>query len=661
MAAHTKLISLCMIVKNEAACIARCLRSAIGTADEFIVVDTGSTDETIAIARSFGAKIIEAEWRGDFAAARNVGLEQATGEWILFLDADEELSAGAAQELRTLVQSQASPGILLPIWNLLGEEEETATINPVLRLFRNDPRHRFEGRIHEQIAASILRAAPDAQLRLGETVIRHYGYRPSTVAEKDKIERNTRLLLQAIEEEPEQPFHRFNLGVEYLRAGRPAEALASFRSAKGAASFERLSYAHLVFKYEVRSLQTLGAWQEAAAAAREGAKLFADYADLWHCLAESLCSAGRWREAISGACSALRAGPPTGVYHTEDGMGAHRTAFLLGSLYERGGRVDAAVHWYVESVRMKPSLLPPLLRLCRLLRVNGRGDELPALLERRFAFSTEEGSLKIASLLLDSRCYAEAVQWLRQRAAGPCWGEASAAWLMLAEAELAASEGRFAQARRWAAKALDDGHGYWHEPEPEPGHGHGLGQADGEMPVWLGGRHPEQGSPLGEVTKPGVEKSQTQASEYAKDRRQSYSMGEAKCRLRLLYAAVLQITEGAEAAAAFCQGYGADVRGSLAQELAACVAGILREEKAEQAASSGASGDRLARVLQAVGESIRHGSDEAAHGGVEGLAAWADARLEQLEQSLQSRSAGATVQRVLRSARLRLAGCEGEA
>nr|WP_237179020.1 glycosyltransferase family 2 protein [Paenibacillus sp. MMS18-CY102] len=642
-----------MIVKNEASCIARCLRSVVGVADEAIIVDTGSTDGTMDIARSFGARVIEAEWQNDFAAARNVGLEHAAGEWILFLDADEELSAGAAQELRALVQDQASPGILLPIWNLLGDGEETATINPVLRLFRNDPRHRFEGRIHEQIAASILRAAPDAQLRLGETVIRHYGYRPSTVAEKDKIERNMRLLLQAIAEEPEQPFHRFNLGVEHLRAGRPAEALASFRLAKAAGSFERLSYAHLVFKYEVRSLQMLGAWQEAAAAAQEGVRLFADYADLWHCLAESLSSGGRRREAISAACSALRVGQPTGIYHTEDGMGTHQTAFLLGSLYERNGRVDAAVHWYVEAVRMKPSLLPPLLRLCRLLRVSGRGAELSMLLERRFAFGMEEGWLKIAALLLDSRCYVEAVEWLRRRAATPHWGAASAMWLMLAEAELAASEGRFMQARRWAAKADCSGRraGQVHGQAQGQVHGQAQGQVHGQMHGQV------LGQSRGQVK--GQPEGRSQAD--AGPSHGSYSAVEAERRLRLLHVAVVQVVEGLKEADHVGGQYGADNRDGTSQEMAACVAGILDKGKAEGVEGHQASGDRLARVLQAVGESIRHGSDEAAHGGVEALAAWADIRLGQLEHSLQERSSGMAVQNVLRSARLRLAGCEGDA
>ncbi|MFD2880591.1 glycosyltransferase family 2 protein [Paenibacillus rhizoplanae] len=85
--------------KNEADNLARCLRSVRGAVDEIIIVDTGSTDATCSIARSFGARIIDYPWNGDFAAARNAGLALAQGTWILVLDADEELEPGSRDEL----------------------------------------------------------------------------------------------------------------------------------------------------------------------------------------------------------------------------------------------------------------------------------------------------------------------------------------------------------------------------------------------------------------------------------------------------------------------------------------------------------------------------------------------------------------------------------
>src|SRR5208282_3153424 len=92
-------LSLAMIVKNESRCLARCLQSVKGIADEIVIADTGSTDDTIKIAREFGAKISNFDWVDDFAAARNFAINQTTGGWILVLDADEWVGENLAKEI----------------------------------------------------------------------------------------------------------------------------------------------------------------------------------------------------------------------------------------------------------------------------------------------------------------------------------------------------------------------------------------------------------------------------------------------------------------------------------------------------------------------------------------------------------------------------------
>ncbi|MDP4099119.1 glycosyltransferase family 2 protein [Paenibacillus sp. P96] len=96
-------ISLCMMVRNEEEVLPRCLRSVMHVADEIIVVDTGSADGTVAVAKSLGAKVIQMPWKDNFAAARNRGLEEATGDWIIWLDADEVLDRGEADQLKELL------------------------------------------------------------------------------------------------------------------------------------------------------------------------------------------------------------------------------------------------------------------------------------------------------------------------------------------------------------------------------------------------------------------------------------------------------------------------------------------------------------------------------------------------------------------------------
>ena len=95
-------VSLCMIARNEADTLSRCLSSAAGLADEIIVVDTGSDDNTREIARELNAQVHEFQWVDDFAAARNESLRHATGDWILWLDGDEYFDAANRAQLRHL-------------------------------------------------------------------------------------------------------------------------------------------------------------------------------------------------------------------------------------------------------------------------------------------------------------------------------------------------------------------------------------------------------------------------------------------------------------------------------------------------------------------------------------------------------------------------------
>src|ERR1043165_7712525 len=105
-------LSLALIVKNEARCLARCLESVRGILDEIVVVDTGSTDDTASIAKRYGAKISNFAWKDDFSIARNFALEQATGDWILVLDADENASPALCQEILAFVRTKNAIGRL---------------------------------------------------------------------------------------------------------------------------------------------------------------------------------------------------------------------------------------------------------------------------------------------------------------------------------------------------------------------------------------------------------------------------------------------------------------------------------------------------------------------------------------------------------------------
>ncbi len=186
-------LSLSMIVKNEEPNLARCLSSVKDVADEIIVVDTGSDDRTIEIAESFNAKIFHFGWVNDFSAARNFALNKCTGDWILYLDADEELSGDSIYNLKKKINEKSAA--INCIVKSLTTEKSKFGIMKYPRLFPNDTRIKFEGIVHEQIQNSLDKNK--IPLNDSDIEIIHYGYILDEESANKKLERNLELLLIA--------------------------------------------------------------------------------------------------------------------------------------------------------------------------------------------------------------------------------------------------------------------------------------------------------------------------------------------------------------------------------------------------------------------------------------------------------------------------------
>ncbi|HEX6512849.1 MAG TPA: glycosyltransferase [Chloroflexota bacterium] len=225
------LVSACMIVKDEAANLPRCLQSLAGKVDEVVVVDTGSTDSTPEIARAHGAKLVQFRWRDDFAAARNESTRQASGKWLLWVDADEELMEESPGALRRLCeQGSGLHGFLLSCRNLASEDGDIGSEIKQWRLFPNDIGLHFVGRIHEHLQHA--NGSTDANLGPQDQVwIRHWGYIPEPNRVERKRERNFRLLELALRESPENPFFHYNLGKQYAGEYQSEPALENLERA----------------------------------------------------------------------------------------------------------------------------------------------------------------------------------------------------------------------------------------------------------------------------------------------------------------------------------------------------------------------------------------------------------------------------------------------
>ncbi|MGF1524276.1 MAG: tetratricopeptide repeat protein [Leptolyngbyaceae cyanobacterium] len=221
-------LSLCMIVKDEAPNLPRCLASVQGYVDEMIVMDTGSQDETIAIAQDFGARVKSIEWANDFAAARNESLAQATGSWLLVLDADEVMTAAGQRVLQQIRDGQMLGDHMLDsvlAVNLLRHEvnADQTPYTAVSRLFRNRADVQFERPYHETVDDSItkiLQAEPGWQIILWPQVsLEHTGYEADTIAQRNKLTRAQTIMEGYLDEHPDDAYICNKLGALYGQAG----------------------------------------------------------------------------------------------------------------------------------------------------------------------------------------------------------------------------------------------------------------------------------------------------------------------------------------------------------------------------------------------------------------------------------------------------------
>ncbi len=219
-------VSLCMIVKNEEDNLADCLRSVGDFAAEIIVVDTGSTDRTVEIAESFGAKVYHFDWIDDFAAARNESLRHAGGEWIFWLDADDRISPQNLRRLKQAVASGRADAFRCRMVSPLGGDTSAVNIALYTLLFRNGRGVKFEGAIHETPTDAAIRR----RLTLANTniSIEHRGYFGDSTQLRRKAERNARILRRCISAEPDNLKWRYHLGVSLYQMEDYAGVVAQF-------------------------------------------------------------------------------------------------------------------------------------------------------------------------------------------------------------------------------------------------------------------------------------------------------------------------------------------------------------------------------------------------------------------------------------------------
>ncbi|HWT93798.1 MAG TPA: glycosyltransferase, partial [Solirubrobacteraceae bacterium] len=376
-------VALCMIVKDEERVLDRCLASAAPFVDEIVVVDTGSTDRTVEIAERHGARVLHHAWTDDFAEARNVGVDAATSDWILFLDADEWFEPAAAQQLKELTRKPWREGFRLPVHNRVGSERNaTVVVHEALRLFRNRPLHRFRGRVHE----NVFHAIPGDRLEAGGAVrIEHDGYLATTQAEKGKQHRNLELLEQQVREEPTHFVH-YNLGSEYLGLGRVADAVQQYERAwslllEDPTPAEQPFAPSLAARY-ADALSRNGKPAQAVAIAQRGLQLFPGFTDLVYVQSGAARAQGDLDRAKALLVECLELGDAPTKYVRQVGSGTYLAAIDLAGILAQQGELETAEQLLKQTLADHPEVLATIDPLATVMLARG---EKPRQVEQAVA------------------------------------------------------------------------------------------------------------------------------------------------------------------------------------------------------------------------------------------------------------------------------------
>lgn len=273
-------ISLCMIVKNEEKFLPQCLDSVKDHVDEMIIVDTGSTDRTVEIAESYGAMVYHHPWENNFSKHRNQSISYATGDWLLILDADEEIDKKTVHLLRDAVRKTGAAVVSVIVKSYLdGKTYYNETISP--RLFKNGIGFHYVGFVHNQ---PHFKGKPD----MYPVVIWHYGYDLDPEKKEKKHQRSIKLLLEQARRFPDDTPTRHHLSMTYFamkeweKAAEEAKKTIELVDKKGLKD-DGYSWTYYVL---VGSLLSLGRVDEAEEWARTGLQFYDKSPDLFFWLTE---------------------------------------------------------------------------------------------------------------------------------------------------------------------------------------------------------------------------------------------------------------------------------------------------------------------------------------------------------------------------------------
>ncbi len=455
-------ISACMIVKNEERLLPECLESIRDWVDEIIVVDTGSTDKTQAIAEEFGAKVFEQAWAGDFSRHRNYSIEQATGDWIFIIDADERFVVDDVPAVIDVMREGRVAALSVGVYNVYGHDAERVTFANSIRFFKRELNLRYAGIVHNALALP-------SGLAIGRTRARieHLGYDLPPEQMAAKFQRTRALLQKQLTENPDDTFALFNYA-ELLRGVEPilsdenaGEIIQAAENVVRLIPEENIEQRHL----RLMALNQLAVaylarkdFSNAVEYCRRALSLRSNYLDALFNSGLALYGLRNYRAAIVQFEAYLKFQSTFDIAAEEmplilsfpDASDlAHNS---LGALYELVGEPDNAISHYLRVMQKNPRFRETAVRLAQLYAVRQDFKSAERWFGHQLSFRpTRDAFLGMASVLFETGRFDQAESHYRQAIAqfGACWS---------AENDLGNSlykQGRFGDAEQHYLRAAE--------------------------------------------------------------------------------------------------------------------------------------------------------------------------------------------------------------
>ncbi|UNL94669.1 family 2 glycosyl transferase [Paenibacillus polymyxa] len=358
-----KTVALCMIVKNEQEYLRRCLDSVKDKVHQIIIVDTGSTDDTVSIAKEYTSDIVQIEWTNDFSAARNESIKHAKTDYILVLDADEYL--GENFNLSEEIESGADY-YFTKIYNVMSSDRGITHL--AIRIFANNKGLHYRNRLHEHL--NTMEHEDKLKAGYAKLTIFHTGYTDEMMESREKANRNLPLMLKEVEENP-TVYNLFNMGRTYMWVGEHEKAIKYLQKAYPLS--KELTIAPELISTLCRSLGELKRYQEALIILKEATAIYPGEVDLIHLQALFYMEINYYKDAIERMNKCLEVGD-RGITVTE-GNGSYIAHFRLAEWYESRNDLVKSYEHILKAFKLKNDFVPVMGKYFKIIEKAGVPSE----------------------------------------------------------------------------------------------------------------------------------------------------------------------------------------------------------------------------------------------------------------------------------------------